>query len=321
MIAEYSAESAKSRKNMGIVVLGASFVDIKGYPLSKYIPGGRNRGRVLQVHGGVSRNVVEDIANVGLSPTFVGVVDRSGISTDVIDRLNKRGVNTDYIIRTDDGLGMWLAVFDNHGDVTASISKRPDLSPVSDILREYGEEIFAGADSIVVEIDMEEELLSDIFRLAEKYGKKVYAVVSNMSIAMERRFWLKKTDCIVCNQMESAQLFSEEYTEMMQEELVRVLPGKVRKAEISRMIVTMGDRGAVYVDSDGTAGMIPAISVNVIDTTGAGDASFAGVAIGPTYGKKLTEAAMIGTRLASSVITTDENVCPSFRPSEFGIDV
>ena len=47
---------------MGIVVIGAVFVDIKGYPLSTYIPGGRNAGRIEQVHGGVSRNVVEDIA-------------------------------------------------------------------------------------------------------------------------------------------------------------------------------------------------------------------------------------------------------------------
>ena len=53
---------------MGIVVIGAVFVDIKGYPLSTYIPGGRNSGRVEQVHGGVSRNIVEDIANVELRP-------------------------------------------------------------------------------------------------------------------------------------------------------------------------------------------------------------------------------------------------------------
>ena len=55
---------------MGIVVLGAVFVDVKGYPLSTYIPGGRNVGRVEQVPGGVSRNVVEDIANVELRPTL-----------------------------------------------------------------------------------------------------------------------------------------------------------------------------------------------------------------------------------------------------------
>ena len=68
---------------MGIVVLGAVFVDIKGYPMAQYIPNGRNVGRVIQVHGGVSRNVAEDIANVELRPTFVSVLDQSGTSTDV----------------------------------------------------------------------------------------------------------------------------------------------------------------------------------------------------------------------------------------------
>ena len=72
---------------MGIVVIGAVFVDIKGYPLSTYIPGGRNAGRIEQVHGGVSRNVVEDIANVELRPTFVGLVDDTGMGQDVIDKL------------------------------------------------------------------------------------------------------------------------------------------------------------------------------------------------------------------------------------------
>ena len=71
---------------MGIVVLGAVFVDIKGYPMAQYIPNGRNVGRVIQVHGGVSRNVAEDIANVELRPTFVSVLDQSGTSTDVLEK-------------------------------------------------------------------------------------------------------------------------------------------------------------------------------------------------------------------------------------------
>ena len=79
---------------MGIVVIGAVFVDIKGYPLSTYIPGGRNAGRVEQVHGGVSRNVAEDIANVELRPTFVSLVDDTGIVQDVINKLKAQKVNT-----------------------------------------------------------------------------------------------------------------------------------------------------------------------------------------------------------------------------------
>lgn len=127
---------------MGIVVIGAVFVDIKGYPESTFIPAGRNVGRVEQIHGGVGRNVAEDIANCELRPTFISVVDRSGIGGDVIRKLRDHKVNTDYIRPVRDGMGTWLAVFNSEGDVVASISKRPDLLPIADILDEYGDGIF-----------------------------------------------------------------------------------------------------------------------------------------------------------------------------------
>ena len=305
---------------MGIVVIGSTFVDIKGYPDSQYIPAGRNAGRVRQVHGGVARNVAEDIANVELRPTFVTVLDRSGTSTDVLDKLERHHVNTDYIRRTDDGLGTWLAIFDNRGDVVSSISRRPELLAIGDILDEKGDEIFENADSIVVEIDMEVPLLKQIFALAERYGKDIYAVVSNMSIAMERRDLLKRVACVVCNLQEAELLFSEEYEDMTSEEFQFVLVRRVQQAQIPRMVVTMGGDGAVYASLDGESGVCPAGKVDVIDTTGAGDSFFAGIAIGLTYGKSLGESCVIGTRLAASVIATKENVCPRFLPEEFDLD-
>ena len=68
-------------------------------------------------------------------------------------------------------------------------------------------------------------------------------------------------------------------------------------------------------------GRLPAQRVNVRDTTGAGDAFCAGVAMGLTYGKTMREAVEIGTRLAASVITVSENVCPRFLPRELGLDI
>lgn len=306
---------------MGIVVLGAVFVDIKGYPLSTYIPGGRNVGRVEQVHGGVSRNVVEDIANVELRPTFISLVDDSGTGADVIRKLQNHKVNTHYMRRTRDGMGTWLAVFDNDGDVCASISKRPDLRPIADILDRHGDEIFRDADSIILEIDMDKEIVKRTFHYAKKYHKQVYAVVSNMSIAVERRDLLKSTTCFVCNQQEAGILFSEDYSEKKPEEMVEILAEKVSLAQIPRMVVTMGGEGAVYADMKGDKGFCPANKVDVKDTTGAGDSFFAGVSIGLTYGKTLRESCEIGTRLAASVICTSENVCPRFLPSEFGLDI
>ena len=149
---------------MGIVVLGAVFVDIKGYPLSAYIPGGRNAGRVEQVHGGVSRNVAEDIANVELRPTFVGLVDETGLGQDVINKLANHKVNTQYIQRVPDGMGTWLAIFDNDGDVTAAISKRPDTTPLTQLLLDKGDEIFADCDSIALEIDLEKDTVKQVLR-------------------------------------------------------------------------------------------------------------------------------------------------------------
>ncbi|MGN8817918.1 carbohydrate kinase family protein [Oribacterium sp. HCP28S3_H8] len=306
---------------MGIVVIGSVFVDIKGYPLAQYVPDGRNAGYVVQVHGGVSRNVAEDIANVELRPTFLSIVDESGTGTDVINKLKRHHVNTDYIIRQAGGLGTWLAVFDNDGDVVASISQRPNLDALGELLDTRGDEIFRQADSIVVEIDMEPYLLKKIFKLADKFQKKVYAVVSNMSIAMERRDLLKRTGCIVCNNEEAGLLFSEDYSCESPEKLQQIIARNVTKAQYAKMVVTLGASGAVWADSDGHSGYCPPVNVAVVDTTGAGDAFFAGVTIGLTYGKSLEDACYIGTRLASSVISTKENVCPRFLPSEFDLEL
>ena len=306
---------------MGIVVIGASFVDIKGSPDGAFIPNGRNVGRVEQIHGGVARNIAEDIANCELRPTFVSLVDKTGIGEDVIRKLKNHKVNTDHIRAVEDGMGTWLAVFDSDGDVYASISKRPDLMPIADILDEEGDAIFADADSVVLEIDIDKDLVKRIFRLAEKYNKKVYAAVSNMAIAAERRDFLQKTDCFVCNIQEAGMLFYDDYSGRSPEEMVQILSEKVCAAQIPSMIVTMGGDGAVYADKRGDKGYCPARRVEVRDTTGAGDSFCAGAVIGLTYGKNLRDACEIGAHLAASVIITSENVCPRFLPRELGLDM
>ena len=306
---------------MGIVVIGAVFVDVKGYPEGNFIPAGRNAGWVEHVHGGVGRNVAEDIANCELRPTFVSLVDESGDGGDVIKKLNNHKVNTDYIWKTRDGMGTWLAVFDNHGDVVASISKRPNLLPIADILDTHGDEIFANADSVVCEIDIDKEIVKRVFRLAQKHGKKVFSVVGNMSIALERRDFLKSIDCFVCNIQEAGLLFFDDYSDKTPMEMAEILSAKVMAAQIPSMIVTMGGDGAVYADMHGDKGWCPARKVEVKDTTGAGDSFCAGVAIGLTYGKNLQEACEIGSMLAASVIVTTESVCPRFLPRELGLDM
>ena len=306
---------------MGIVVVGAVFVDVKGYPEGTYIPGGRNKGWIENTHGGVGRNVAEDVANVNLRPTLVTLVDQTGAGQDVINKLKRHNCNTDYIRATRNGMGTWLAVFDSTGDVTASISQRPDLSPMLQILEEQGDEIFRDADAVIVEIDIDKNVVKKAFELARKYNKKVYSVVANMSIALERRTFLKEIACFVCNRQEAGILFYEDFSDKSVPEMVDIIADRVQKAKMQALIVTMGSDGAVYADINGNKGWCPALKVQVRDTTGAGDAFCAGVAIGMTYGKDIADACRIGTKMAAAVITTAENVCPRFHPRELGLDM
>lgn len=306
---------------MGIVVIGAVFVDIKGFPHDMYIPDGRNVGRIEYVHGGVARNVVEDIANLELRPTYLGIVDDTPMGEAVVTKLRNHKVNCDYVMTIPDGMGTWLAVFDNNGDVAGSISKRPNMRPLLDLLEEKGDEIFDKADSVVLEVDLDKELVKKVLELGKKHNVKLFGLVSNMSLAAQRRDFLKQFDCMICNQQEAGILFADDYSDKTPEELCEIISYKVSQANFPALVVTMGGKGSVYADYTGQNGVCPPRKVQVKDTTGAGDAFCAGVAAGMTYGKTLAEAVEIGTLLAASVITSTENVCPRFMPKELGIDV
>jgi pseudouridine kinase len=306
---------------VSIIVIGGVFVDIKGYPSRTYIPGGRNAGKVRYVHGGVSRNIAEDLGNLGLEPVFLSLVDPTGVGEDVLLRLQEHGVDIRYVQQVPDGMGTWLAVFDNNNDVCASISQRPNLMHLLPLLQKKGNALFSSAQSVLLELDLNEPVLEEIYRLKQKYSVPVYAAVSNINIALERRAFLQQTDCFVCNRQEAGVLFSVEFGKNDPDALARQLSGLVTGAGIPAMVVTLGADGAVWADRNGLYGACPAQQVPVADTTGAGDAFFTGVSAGLTYGKSLEEACAIGVRLASSVICSLENTCPKFLPSEFGFNV
>ncbi len=306
---------------MSMVVIGTAFVDIKGFPDGVYLPTGRNAGSVEYIHGGVARNVVEDIANVELRPIYLGIVDESPMGKGVLEKLRRHKVNTDYVAVRPDGMGLWLAIFDHNGDLAGSISKRPKADAILEVLEEKGDEIFAQAESAVLQVDLGKSIVKKVLELAKKHGTKLFALVSNMSIAAERRDFLKYFDCFICNQEEAGILFLDDYAGKTPAQMEQIVADRVIRAGIPSMVVTMGAQGAVYASCDGTRGYCPARHVQVKDTTGAGDAFCAGVSIGLTYGRDLGGAVEIGTVLAASVITSSENVCPRFRPEELGISL
>lgn len=137
---------------------------------------------------------------------------------------------------------------------------------------------------------------------------------------MERRDFLQQVDCFVCNQQEAGLLFSDDYDHLSPLPCGRCWP-PMYTAPTSPAWWSPWAGRVPYARTNGESGVVPAKKVDVIDTTGAGDAFFAGTVIGLTYGKNLPASCEIGSRLVASVISITENVCPRFRPLEFGLDI
>ena len=56
-----------------MLVIGAVFVDVKGFARENYMPLERNVGDVQLTAGGVCRNVAENLVKLGLPARFVSM--------------------------------------------------------------------------------------------------------------------------------------------------------------------------------------------------------------------------------------------------------
>ena len=294
------------------VVIGTTFVDIKGFSRDAYDPQGRNIGEVKFVHGGVGRNIVENFANVGMPVSYVGMLEDSAIGTEVTRHLKEIGADLSFAVKVPDhGIGMWLAILDEKGDLAGSISQLPDFRQLEAHIKARGEEIVRQAEAVALEVDLNEQVAETAVKLAKQHGKDVYAIVGNLSVVLARKDLIRQTKCFICNDIEATKYFGKDILGHTAAEVRDWLPEAAEKEGLQSVVVTMGEQGAVYYEQGAkSAGICPPCPTNVVDTTGAGDAFFSGTVMGLVRGATLAEASGYGARLASATISREENSCP-----------
>lgn len=306
---------------MDMVVVGVVFLDIKGFPFFKYDAVGTNLGNVLMTHGGVARNVAENMANLGAEVEFVTMLDDDSLGREARLRLRGAGVKLTHAVSTPDkGMGMWLAVFNEKGALAGSVSHMPDAAPIERLFDEKGEEIIRSCRGVALEIDLSEKVSERVFELAERFDKPVYAIVANMSVILRRPDFMARTACVILNEIEAGRLFGRELRALSPEETLEAISEAAPAMGIRSIVVTMGARGAVYLDAEnGLRGVCPAVPCRVVDTTGAGDAFFSAVVESLARGMRLDDAVTCGARLASMTVSTSESTCPHVDEHFFGI--
>lgn len=298
-----------------IALFGTIFMDIKGFSDRKYDPVGRNVGQVQFVHGGVGRNVAENLAVLGSKVTFVSALDDSPIGLDVEKRLQQEKVNLKYLKKVPEkGMGIWMAILDHNGDLAASISKMPDFSLLENFVAEAAEKAVADASHVAVEIDLTEKITRTILEAAKRYNKPVYGIPGNLEIVGAHKDILEGMECFICNDIEAQKLFDEPVNFSDLDEVTKAVAQFSRLMRLKSMVVTLGDRGAVYYKEGMENAMHHAIQpVEMVDSTGAGDAFFSGVLNALEKGKTLSEAVCCGSAVAAYTIQSPESTCIGYR--------
>lgn len=307
----HDAAQGEMQMNSNTVVIGTVFMDCKGFAANRYDPLGRNVGTVRFFHGGVGRNVAEDLALMGARPVFVSSVDQNGLGAEVLERLEAEGVDISRVRRAPQaGMGLWLAVMDEKGDLASSISQMPDLSIMEKIITEDGDEIIRNAENVILELDLNDFIASETLRLAKKYSKNVYGITGNMEVILRNRHFLRDLECYICNETEAGRLFGTPVPADDPGAVLAMMTDYVSREEMKAMVVTLGSNGSVYCDRlEGTQGFCPSIPTEVRDTSGAGDAYFSGTVEALIRGIPLAKAVTYGTKLASWTIQEEEPTC------------
>ena len=180
------------------------------------------------------------MANLGAEVEFVTMLDDDSLGREARLRLRGAGVKLTHAVSTPDkGMGMWLAVFNEKGDLAGSVSHMPDASPIERLFDEKGEEIIRSCRGIALEID-----------LSEKVSERVFAIVANMSVILRRPDFMARTACVILNEIEAGRLFGREIRALSPEETLEAVSEAAPAMGIRSIVVTMGARGAVYLDAE-----------------------------------------------------------------------
>jgi pseudouridine kinase len=299
----------KGKGASAVVVVGTVFVDLKCFPQAELNFKGRNLGETRFYHGGVGRNVAETMALLGSSVRFASSVQQSGVGQEVLDRLQEVGVQTDGVLTTADadGHGMWVAILHRDGDLACSLSQMPNVDHLERAWERHGDHLLAGASLVVLELDLSVALAEQVLRMASEAGVRVIGLPGNFSCIRARPELLGKLDTFICNQYEAEELYGRPISSIpAAQEAARQLVER----GLSHIVITLGALGSVACASGDLEPIhLPALPVEVVDTTGAGDAFVAGFSHAIAQGADLHRAVSAAARVAAWTVNAAESVC------------
>jgi pseudouridine kinase len=285
-----------------VLVIGKVFVDIKGNSFAPPHKDAKNVGNVTFSNGGTGRNIAQNMAVLGANTTFLTSITNDSAGKGVVQELEDFNVDTSSVHWVDEnGMGMWVAVLDDQGDLVASISHQPDVKHLETAINNKLHDMIGHYDSVVIDLDLPLTLISKIIHYSQQADVPIYGVAAHLNEIQENQSILAGLTAFICNREEAEILLGYEI-DNKDRALFAAKTLAERGAPLT--IITLSEKGCVYCDATKKkTGHVPTRQVKVIDSTGAGDAFFSGTVSQLIKNEPTEKAIEVGMQAAQKVIS------------------
>ena len=296
--------------NARVTVVGSLNMDLVARAPRIPQPGETIIGRDFRnVPGGKGANQAVAAARLGAEVSMVGRVGGDAFAEPLLENLAADGIDHTYVTRDGEAAtGVALIVVDDAGEnsIVVASGANARFSP-ADV--EAAEGAVAKADVVLLQL---ESPLETVTRAAEVAHAHDVPVILNPAPAQQLPdTLLSLVDVLIPNESETA-LLSDMPVDDREE--AEAAAAALLALGVGTVILTLGERGALLAQAEG-ATLVPAFSVDAVDTTAAGDAFVGGFAVALAEGRRHLEAVRWGNA-AGALATTKMGAQPSLPTRE-----
>jgi len=217
--------------------------------------------------GGKGANQAVAAAKLGAPVKMIGRVGADDFGKALRSHLNAVGVDTQYVTQdTEAATGIASIWVDDKGQNSIIVAPGANARVArADI--DAAAVAFRDARIVVAQLEIPLETVQYAFQLARK--NNCLTILNPAPAQPLSRKILEQCDVVIPNEMETAQLTGMDAHDL---ESAQNAANVLKQMGARRVLVTLGDKGALFLDGDAPAQPIPPFRVQAVDTTAAGDA-------------------------------------------------
>lgn len=283
-----------SRSSPGVVVVGSINADLVVTLARHPHPGETVLGRSMTVlPGGKGANQAVAAAQLGADTTMIGAVGSDAYAEIALSVLSAAGVNLDLVSRSAGDTGVAVVEVSDDGENTIVVLPGANARVTPEVVSASAD-VIEKASVVVVQGELPAGSIDSAIRFAR--GR---VIVNLAPVIQLERAVLLRADPLVVNEHEGV-LVLDQLGGPPVTGHPAVLDALVA-CGFPSVVMTLGGSGALFSEGDGVRA-VPAPSVPVVDTTGAGDAFVGALAARLVAGATLEEAVRSAVRVGAYAV-------------------